>query len=65
MAIKFKQDNLDCYMKAWHSFIGAKLMLVTHFSDVTEDRVVLLYTTQTGKSINIGNVIQRSIFQCK
>ncbi|GMN68009.1 hypothetical protein TIFTF001_037068 [Ficus carica] len=54
---------LDKHTKAWLYFIGAKLMPITHFSDVTKDRAILLYDILSGKSIDVGRLIQQSIKQ--
>lgn len=33
-------------------------MLTTHFNDVIRDRAVLLFIIMTGKSVDVGQVIQ-------
>ena len=39
-------------------------MPVRHFSDITKERVVLLYAIVTGKSINLGKFLSSHILQC-
>lgn len=56
-AITFSNKELSIYGKAWYSFICAKLMLITHVSDVIKDRAVLLYAIMKGKSVDVGQVI--------
>lgn len=58
VAIKFPTSYLDNFMKAWYHLIGAKWMLITHYSDVIRERVALLFAIQSGKTIDIGDVIQ-------
>ena len=57
-----------CYMcrefKAWHYFIAAKLMPVSHMSTVIAKRAFLLYAILTGWTIDIGRVISDTIFFC-
>lgn len=57
----FPANALDVVEKAWHMFIGAKLMPTTHLSDVHKDRAVLLYAIVKGYSIDVGKVIHQSI----
>ena len=46
----------------WLNFIAAKILLVNHLSDVTKDRVVLLYAIVSWMSIDVGKIILNSIF---
>ena len=50
--------------KAWYYFLGAWLMPVRHFSDITKERVVLLYAIVTEKSIDLGKCLSSHIIQC-
>ena len=50
--------------KAWYYFVGARLMHVRHFSDITKDRAILLYCLVTGKSLDAGKFILSHIVQC-
>ena len=50
--------------KAWYYFLGAKLMPMRHFSDITKDRVVLLYCLVTEKSLDLGKFLSSHIMQC-
>lgn len=59
--LSFQTSELNNLNKAWLSFIGAKLKPVTHYSDVNKDRAILLYAIVTGKSIDVGRIIQQSI----
>ncbi|GMN64007.1 hypothetical protein TIFTF001_033098 [Ficus carica] len=63
VAVSFMGSALDKHTKAWLYFIGAKLMPVTYFSDVTKDRAVLLYAILSEASIDVGRLIQQSIKQ--
>ena len=39
-------------------------MLVRHFSDINEERVVLIYSIVTGKSLDLGKFLSSHIIQC-
>ena len=62
-ALSFPSSAMTRELKVWHYFIRAKLMQVTHFSDVVKDQAELLYEIKTKKSIDIGSVIEQSILQ--
>ena len=57
----FPFKDLHPHMKVWHHFICARLMPTMHLSEVTEERVVLLYGIQMGLKINVGQWIQSNI----
>ena len=57
----FSSTTMDSDAKAWNYFIGARLMPLSHFSDVTKERVALIYAIQSGKSIDVRLVIQNQI----
>lgn len=58
VSIYFFHKELSRNGKAWYYFLYAKLLPTTHVSDVIKDRALVLYGTITGKSINVGKVIQ-------
>lgn len=60
-AIHFSQKELSRYSKAWYYSICAKFLPTTHVSDVIKDRAMLLYAIVTGKTVDMGQVIQDSI----
>lgn len=64
-ALSFKTSELSVTNKVWHSFICAKLLPVTHISDVTRERAILVYTIVTGKSIDVGRLVGQSIRHCR
>lgn len=53
-AVTFPHKELSRYGMAWYMFLCAKLMSSTHLTDVTQERVVLLYAIVTRKSIDVG-----------
>ena len=50
----------------WYHFIRTLLIPTTHIETVNKDRLILLHCILEGKSINIGNIIQREKrrYQC-
>ena len=54
---------MDRYLKAWHHFIGARLMPIQHFSDVYKERAVILFAFKIGRSIDVGSMIHDTIKQ--
>ena len=50
--------------KAWYYFVGARLMPIQHFSDITKDKAIILYCLVTGKSLDVGRFISSHIVQC-
>lgn len=46
--------ELSRYGKAWYSFICAKMIPITHVSDVVKERAVLLFAIMKGKTIDVG-----------
>lgn len=59
--IKFKTFDLSVTNRVWHSFICARLLLVAHTTDVTNEQAILLYVIATRKSIYVGTVISQWI----
>ena len=57
----FPSKDLYQHMKVWHHFIYARLMPTMHLSEVTKERVVLLYGILMGKKINVGRWVQLNI----
>ena len=57
----FPLNDLHPHMKVWYHFICARLMPTMHLSEVTKERVALLYAILMGKKINVGQWIQHNI----
>ncbi len=62
--VTFKSLGLTRECKAWYYFLGARLMPVRHFSDITKEKAVLLYCLVTGKSLDVGKFMSSHIVQC-
>ena len=62
--VTFPSIGLTSKCKAWYYFLGAWLMPIWHFSDITKERVVLLYAIVTKKSVALGNFLSSHIIQC-
>lgn len=62
--VTFKSIGLKKDCKAWHYFVGARLMPVRHMSDVTKERAVLIYCIVTGRSVDVGHFISAQIENC-
>ncbi|PON31927.1 hypothetical protein PanWU01x14_365670, partial [Parasponia andersonii] len=43
-----KTKTMSASTKGWSYFLNARLMLVSHHSDITPDRAILLYATIKG-----------------
>ena len=57
----FLSKDLQQNMKVWHCFIYGKLVPTIHTSEVTKERVMLLYGIQKGMKINVGSWINSNI----
>ena len=62
--VTFKSIGLKKDCKAWHYFVGARLMPVRHLSDVTKERAVLIYCLATGRSVDVGHFMSAQIEHC-
>ena len=62
--VTFPSIGLTRECKAWYYFLGARLMLVRHFSDINEEQVVLIYSIVTGKYLDLGKFLSSHIIQC-
>ena len=62
--VTFLSIRLTRECKAWYYFLGARLMPVWHFSDITKERVVLIYAIVIKKSIYLGKYLCSHIIQC-
>ena len=58
----FSGKALNLSSKVWHYFVAAKLMLTKKFNVIMKDRAGLIYAIQKNKSIDVGLIIQHSIF---
>lgn len=61
--VTFHGIGLTRECKACYYFLGAWLMPVRHFSDITKERVVLLYAIVTEKSIDLRKFLSSHILQ--
>ncbi|PON59596.1 hypothetical protein PanWU01x14_158080 [Parasponia andersonii] len=50
--------------KVWYHFLKSRLLPTTHGKTVSKDRMLLLYSMLTGKSINVGRMIHSEIRAC-
>lgn len=60
----FPSKDLSRYRKIWNAFLYAKLMPSKHTSDVTKEKVVLLYSIINDCPIDVGLIIHHSIRRC-
>ena len=51
-------------VRPWYAFICASLTPMTHLSDVSRERAILLYAIMVGASIDVGQVIFDSYMHC-
>lgn len=62
---KFPTKFLNYEMKAWHRFIGAKLMPTKHFATIDVLCGNLIRAIETDEdTINVGKIINKSIYKC-
>ena len=47
--------------KAWYYFLGAQLVPVRHFSDMTKEQAVILYAIVIEKSIDLRKFLSSHI----
>ena len=52
-SVTFPRFGLTKECKAWYYFLGARLMSVRHFSDMTKEQAVILYAIVIEKSIDL------------
>ena len=52
--VTFLGIGLTRECKAWYYFLGARLMPVRYFSDITKEQAMLLYAIVTETSIDLG-----------
>ena len=62
--ITLRSIGLTKECKAWYYFLGARLMPVRHFSDITRDRAVLLYSLVSEQSLDLGKFLSSNIMLC-
>ncbi|PON71279.1 hypothetical protein PanWU01x14_074190, partial [Parasponia andersonii] len=55
------RSSLNPPANVWYHFLKSRLLPTTHGKTVSKERVLLLYSMLTGKSINVGQMIQREI----
>ncbi|PON62892.1 hypothetical protein PanWU01x14_135680 [Parasponia andersonii] len=55
------RSSLNPPAKVWYHFLKSRLLPTTHGKTVSKERVLLLYSMLTGKSINVGQIIHREI----
>lgn len=60
----FMSKYLSLYGKIWYAFLCAKLSPSTHTSEVTKEKVLLLYSNVKDFDIDIGALISFSIRHC-
>lgn len=53
---KFPRKGLVDTMRPWYAFVCANLQPIAHLSDVSRERVILLYVLATGAFIDVGRV---------
>lgn len=58
------RKELKLHAHIWYHFLTARLMPSTHGKTVAKNRVLLLYSTRTGISVNIGEIIIEEIKTC-
>ena len=59
--VTFPSSGSTKECKTWHYFVGTQMMPVRHFSNVTRERVVLLYALVTKMSIDLGVFLSSTI----
>ncbi|PON44141.1 hypothetical protein PanWU01x14_268850 [Parasponia andersonii] len=60
----YLRSSLNPHAKVWYHFLKSHLLPTTHGKIVSKERVLLLYSMLTGKSINVGRMIHREICAC-
>ncbi|KAK5785822.1 hypothetical protein PVK06_040441 [Gossypium arboreum] len=59
-----RREYLTPLAKVWFYFIRFSLMPSSHGTTISSERMVLLYTVLTGKTIDVGKIILREIQNC-
>ncbi|KAI3719225.1 hypothetical protein L6452_20120 [Arctium lappa] len=60
----FRASNLTADSNVWIYFVRHTISPTSHDTFITVERMLLLYCLVTGKNINFGRIIMRSIREC-
>ncbi|KAI3772810.1 hypothetical protein L6452_04004 [Arctium lappa] len=60
----FRASNLTADSNVWINFVRHTISPTSHDTFITVERMLLLYCLVTGKTINFGRIIMRSIREC-
>ncbi|KAK5819134.1 hypothetical protein PVK06_024096 [Gossypium arboreum] len=58
------REYLNPVAKVWFYFIRYSFMPISHSSTILIERILLLYTIMTKRSINVGRIILKEIQDC-
>ncbi|MFQ6663410.1 hypothetical protein Gotur_030955 [Gossypium turneri] len=59
-----RREYLKPVAKVWFYFVRYSFMPISHSSTISMERMLLLYTILTKKSINVGKIIFKEIHDC-
>ncbi|MFQ6658978.1 hypothetical protein Gotur_028040 [Gossypium turneri] len=57
-----RRENLKPVAKVWFYFVCHSFMPISHSSTISMERMLLLYAILTEKSINVGKIILKEIY---
>lgn len=55
--VRINRTSVSQANQVWHAFLCARLIPITHLSNVTKDSAIMLYALAMGFSIDVGKVI--------
>ena len=60
----FRREYLKPVAKVWFYFVCYSFMPISHSSTISMEQMLLLYAILTEKSINVGKIILKKIYDC-
>ncbi|MFQ6645999.1 hypothetical protein Gotur_019394 [Gossypium turneri] len=59
-----RREYLKPVANVWFYFVRYSFMPISHSSTISIERMLLLYANLTEKSINVGKIILKEIYDC-